>query len=226
MLNKPMRDHIVKNITQFRLDIEITSGHVHLYEQFNEILKELNKFQVQNNLDEELSKEIIAAVDLMVTENDKGRRPWDGCWEVYFTKCLNNSLLLLREFTAFPNWQKYCPMGYCNRFLHSFRMMDNLAQHYDERDELQWVRHFGKLAAIAAEMFEMVADEYAEIVEELLEHPDDRIFSLLLSAYSKTKSDRARELLGEYLDDEENWVRELARNLLSRDYSTERTERG
>jgi hypothetical protein len=83
----------------------------------------------------------------------------------------------------------------------------------------RWIEHFTKLAAIAAEMFSLVADAKARIEERFLEHPDDRIFTWLLTGYAKSMTPRADELLNRYLRDDEAWVRELSRAVLETYFS-------
>ena len=67
-------------------------------------------------------------------------------------------------------------------------------------------------------MFAMVADQNARVDEQHLEHPDDIVFTWLLTGYAKSKTSRARDLLAKYLDDEEAWVRLVAQRLLDMYY--------
>lgn len=73
---------------------------------------------------------------------------------------------------------------------------------------------FDYLAALAAEMFSLVADSAAKVEPELLYHPDDRVFTWLLKGYSKSSDPKATELLEEYLNDDEAWIRQLAKSLI------------
>jgi hypothetical protein len=65
-------------------------------------------------------------------------------------------------------------------------------------------------------MFSWTADRQARIEEGLLEHPDDAVFTMLLSGYAKSRSPKAQDLLRGYLDDNEAWVRRLAAGLRDR----------
>lgn len=146
-----------------------------------------------------------------------GRRPWTDNWETYFAKCMENATRLIREYSAFPDSSTFCPAGYCNRCLDAFAHMDRHDQECREHYP-QWSRHFARLASFAAEMFSLVADSEARIERAFLEHPDDAVFTWLLTGYAKSGTARAHELLVEHLRDEEAWVRRLAGDLLHRHF--------
>jgi len=166
-----------------------------------------------------LAEAILTAVDVLVDENSIGRRPWPGEWETYFEKCMINAFRLLKEFSSFTDYPRYCRAGYCNRFLDAFAHMDYHDRHYaedypDKRVGLRWARHFARLAAMAANMFCLVADSEARIDKGFLDHPDDAVFSSLLTGYANSSREEAKSILVEFTKDEESWVRDLARDLL------------
>lgn len=198
----------------FQGQLQHSSGHSHLYDPFEALVSKLASYRKSGLcLDLDLADSILGTVDVLVTEGGVGRRPWEGQWELYFEKCLRDGVLLLREFGRFPNAQERCPPGFCNRFLDLFLFMDHFDREYSERDA-RWARHFRALAGIAAEMFSLVADRQARISELTLEHPDDAIFTHLLTAFAKSGSSTARSLLNKYSSDDEQWVRDLAETLI------------
>jgi hypothetical protein len=162
---------------------------------------------------EDLAREILATVDILFGENNVGRRPWIGNWETYFRKCMEDAKTLLKEAACFVAFPSFCSLGYCNKFLDAFRLMDGLDRNYEE-DYPRWSTHFAHLASLAAEMFSLVADSAASVDTGFLEHPSDRVFTWLLSGFAKSESPQAGELLNGYLEDDEAWVRRLAEGLL------------
>lgn len=160
-----------------------------------------------------LAHEILATVDLLVQENMVGRRPWTGGWETYFSKCIEDANALLKEGATFVSFETLCPLGYCNRFLDAFAHMDRHERELEDKHP-NWSTHFAHLAALAAEMFSLVADAAARVQAEFLEHPDNRVFTWLLSGYARSESAEADELLNGYLTDDEAWVRQLAKRLM------------
>ena len=207
-------EKVINDLRLFRSHVEHAPGHSHLYGEFDSILATLEEIRGSGGiLTAELAHETLTTVDLLLQENSVGRRPWTGGWEEYFGKCMEDANGLLKEFSAFENCSAFCPAGYCNRFLDSFAYMDHQDRQHDERYP-SWSRHFASLASLAAEMFSLVADRQARINEEFLEHPDDNVFTWLLTGYAKSKTSEARVLLTRYLNDEEPWVRRLVRTLL------------
>jgi len=51
-------------------------------------------------------------------------------------------------------------------------------------------------------------------MEKLLDHPDDRVFTWLLSGFSKSASPRIDQILMDFMNDDEEWVRVLAKELI------------
>lgn len=82
-----------------------------------------------------------------------------------------------------------------------------------------WSGHFEGLALLAAKMFSMVSDSEARINEAYLEHPNDEVFTALLTGYAKSKSAKAGTILRGFLKDDEPWVRSLSKKLLEEHYS-------
>jgi hypothetical protein len=93
--------------------------------------------------------------------------------------------------------------------------MDHHDRDCEER-EPRWSQHFARLASLAAEMFSLTADKEAYIEEKLLEHDNDAVFTRLLTGYAKSAKSKVREILQGYLEDEETWVRRLARELIGK----------
>lgn len=197
----------------FRHQLERAPGHAHLYAEFEAVLARIAAFRAEAPaLDADLAANMLMTVDALLKENEVGRRPWTGEWETYFAKCLENAARLLKAFSAFEGSRGFCPSGYCNRFLDAFVHMDRLERECAERQP-RWSRHFSHLAAMAAELFALVADKDARVDEQLLEHPDDAVFTWLLTGYAQSGTSQARVVLQGYLDDEEPWVRRLAGQL-------------
>ena len=207
-------DTIASDFRLFRTRVERAPGHGYLYHDFGAILRRLTQFRTNSgSLEESLAQEILSTVDLLLRENSVGRRPWPGNWETYFAKCLENAHGLLKEFTAFASFRAYCPRGYCNRCLHAFALMEGLERQYEENYP-QWSRHFAGLASLSAEMFSLVADDSASVDRHFLEYPDDAVFTCLLTGFARSESPEAMAILNEYIEDDEAWVRQLARGLL------------
>ena len=161
-----------------------------------------------------LAQEIRTTVDLLVDENMAGRRPWStDNWETYFSKCMADAHSLLMEFALFEGYRAFCPLGYCNRFLSAFEHMDRHDREYEDSYP-NWSRHFARLASLAAEMFSLVADSAARVEAAFLEHPDDSVFTWLLSGYARSQEAETAEVLDRYLKDDEEWVRRLAESLI------------
>src|SRR5438067_2296474 len=76
-----------------------------------------------------------------------------------------------------------------------------------------WASHFRRLGSLAAQMFRLVADRLARIDEEALEHPDDTVFTYLLTGFAKSRTERSLSLLRTFAKDDEKWVRNLAQEL-------------
>ena len=202
----------------FRNKIETSPGHAHLYSLFDQIMAHLVDFrETHQNCNSELAMEIINTISALVKENSEGRRPWEGGWEYYFEKCMENAYRLMKEFELFPDFMSYCPRGWCNTFLNAYKYMDGDADIFEEHKN-KWVTHFYRLASMAAEMFCIIADENVIILAELLECPDDQVFTWLLTGYAKSRSPTGKVIIEQYVDDEELFVRVLAKNLLNTYY--------
>jgi hypothetical protein len=90
--------------------------------------------------------------------------------------------------------------------------MDHNYEHYAEAGLEIWSCHFLHLAKTASKMFSMTADRSIVIDESWLEHPDDEIFTLVLTGFARTG--KAKGILEALLEDDEPWVRSLAVALL------------
>ena len=208
---------IVTSLPIFRNHILFAPGHDHLYGEFDSILNDIVTFrQNGHHLDYSLAYEILRTVSLLNKENDQGRRPWTGNWESYFAKCVENALRLLKEYCRFAEYEKLVTHSYCSRFLNTFSNMDHFYEHYAEYNRDSLSNHFLSLARMAAEMFSLVADNNAIIDEKMLEHPDDVVFTHLLTGFARTR--KAKELVLSYTYDDESWVRHLASQLIARYY--------
>jgi hypothetical protein len=220
---------IANDLSLFRMRVEHAAGHGYLYNDFDAIVGRLAQFRIDGgSLDEGLAREILSTVDLLLRENGVGRRPWTDNWETYFEKCLENAHRLLKDFAVFATFRAFCPRGYCNRCLDAFAHMERHVREY-EQNYPEWSRHFARLASMAAEMFSLVADDSASVDRTLLEHPDDAIFKWLLTGYARSESPESLKILDEYLEDDEVWVRQLARTLLGKRETAQQercTERG
>ena len=205
---------IIGALGRLRSHVEHAPGHAHLYGEFAGILADIAGYRRSGgDLTEALAREILTTVDLLFRENMVGRRPWTGDWETYFARCMEDANGLLKEFGSFAGSAAFCPLGFCNRFLDAFAHMDRHDREYEERYP-RWSRRFARLASLAAEMFSLVADSAGRVQGDFLEHPDDSVFTWLITGYAKSETPAARELLQRYLADDEAWVRQLARNLI------------
>ena len=207
--------NIIAALGRLRNDVENAPGHSHLYGEFDAVLGDLKRHRDTGaDMTLSLAKEIRATVDLLLDENMAGRRPWPtGNWETYFSKCMDDAHSLLKEFVLFPDSRAFYPLGYCNRFLAAFEHMDRHDREYEENYP-HWSRHFARLASLAAEMFSLFADSVARVEAAFLEHPDDSVFTWLLSGYAKSREPEAAVLLDGYLRDDEAWVCRLAKKLI------------
>lgn len=206
--------NIIDALRNLRNQVEYAPGHQHLYEEFDEVLRNLVRYRDAGGLlTPTLAREMLATIDLLLQENMVGRRPWTGNWETYFAKCMDDAYQLVQVFASFADSATFRPPGYCNRFLGAFAHMDRHDREYEERQP-RWSKHFANLAIKAAEMFALLADSAAMVKADFLEHPDDRVFTWLLSGYAKADAPEAITLLREYLSDDEAWVQRLAERLL------------
>jgi hypothetical protein len=207
--------HIIAALGRLRNEVANAPGHSHLYGEFDGILGDFRRHRGSGvGITSSLAQEIRTTVDLLLEENMVGRRPWStGGWETYFSKCMEDAHSLLKEFALFLDYRAFCPLGYCNRFLTAFEHMDRHAREYEERYS-HWSRHFARLASLAAEMFSLVADSAARVEAAFLDHPDDNVFTWLLSGYARSRKPEAAKVLDGYLTDDEAWVRRLAEKLI------------
>lgn len=194
--------------------MEHARGHNHLYGDFDDVLGDLMRYQKAGGvMTENLAREALATIDLLLQENIAGRRPGTGNWETYFGKCMDDAHRLVHGLALFPGFATFLPRGYCNRFLDAFAYMDHQDREYEDRHPRRSM-HFAGLAMLAAEMFSLLADSAASVKDDFLDHPDDKVFTWLLSGYAKSEAPEAVELVNGYLADDEPWVQRLAERLL------------
>jgi hypothetical protein len=209
---------LVADLGTFCSSLQYDNGHAHLYQPFQHILVAISAFRTRGSpLDADLAGEILTTVDLLLRENDRGRRPWADSWEEYFKACMKDALLLVRQFCEFPRHLAHVPPGFCNRFLDAFLVMDRHDREYIDNYP-EWASHFRELAAMAAEMFSLFGDEHARIDEGSLEHPDDATFKHLLTGFAKARTSEAESLVRGFARDDESWVRSFSQDLHRRYY--------
>jgi len=156
---------ITKSLDQFIHHIDSMPGHSHLYDEFDSILASIKLFRENNPaLPRVLAYSMRSAVTCLVHENMKGRRPWNGEWETYFSKCMSNAHRLTKEMSLFDAYMHFCPSGYCNQFLDAFMHMDGHMRAVEEHAP-RWGFRFEAIAALAAEMFFLTADSSALVME-------------------------------------------------------------
>ena len=89
-----------------------------------------------------------------------------------------------------------------------------LTEFHDDKIYRRWHTHFEEMACQASEMFALTADAYANVQKDLLNNPDDRVFTWLLRGFSMSVSPVVDQILNYYREDDEAWVQELAKKLL------------
>lgn len=200
-------------IDRFLHNVNSAPGHSHLYGDFDFIIDRIVAYRNGGGLTRLTADRILAAVACLTDENMFGGRPNTGMWETYFSKCMTNAHRLLKEYTCFDGYMSFCPAGYCNKFLDAFRYMYDNWKRADEYYP-EWCFHFESMASLSAEMFYLTADSSAHINEDLLDCPEDEVFTWLISGFSKSASPEADRILQMYVADEEAWVRQLAQKLV------------
>ncbi len=97
------------------------SGHNHLYDEFDDIIRQLSNSRINgHNMQRPLIEAILDTVKVLVKENCVGRRPWEGNWETYFHECIDNALQLVQVLVQFDDYKSFVPNGYCNFFTDVF----------------------------------------------------------------------------------------------------------
>ena len=210
---------LIAIILSFTNHISQAPGHKHLYDEFDEIIHSLNVYRNRGeNLTYPLASSIFNAVDSLLRENMEGQRPWSEGMETYFAKCMANSYQMMKEVSSFDNYRQFMPNGFCNKCLDMFIHMDKYVVEFTEYHDDKTYRilhtHFDNMACQAAEMFALTADTYANVQKDLLNNPDDSIFTWLLRGFSMSISPVADQILHFYTEDDEQWVQELAKKLL------------
>ena len=211
-----LRESVLLDLQRLRYQIQHAPGHRHLYEPFGAALNMVRACRVYGGpLDGELASEILGTIRLLVVESSRGRRPWTEGGELYLWKCMSLAYELFREFRQFPDYAGFVPLGFCDVLTFNLtldRYADGLPQRY--YDSLL------EITLMASEMFSILADESVRINEEWLMHPDDRAFTQILTGLARTG--KARDLILRYSSDDDQWVRSLARNLLTEYYGEAR----
>ena len=207
-------NEITDSIILFKNHIDSAPGHKHMYDEFDKIIHNLSGYRKNGgSLNAYLAKVIFDTIECLLWENSQGRRPFLGMWETYFAACMRNSHRLLTEVSLFIDYRQYIPNEFCNKCLDMFIHMDRFVQEFELREfELRrrWLAHFKAMARQAAEMFSLTADSGANLNEKLLDDPDDDIFTWLLRGFSMSVSPDAEQILNNYMEDNEAWVRSLA----------------
>jgi hypothetical protein len=207
---------LIAALERLRTRVEHAPSHDQLYDECDGILRGLARYRTDGGvMTAPLAREMLVTSELLLRENMAGRRPWTDGWETYFSKCMEYAARFLREYTSFKSVSTSCPLGYCNQFLDAFAHMDRHDKECEERYP-RWSKHFANLAALAAEMFSLVADSAARVETDFLDHSDDRVFTWLLNGYAQSEAPTADAVLTECLTDDEAWVRRLAESLMQK----------
>lgn len=206
---------LIIELAQFRSEIQNARGPNPEFGEFDDrLLRTSTVLHNSETLTSEVATSILETIDVLVDKNMIGRRPWEGHWEPFFAKCMQDARRLLLVFVLCPNSTAFYPQGYCNRFLDAFTHMDRHDKDA-EKTKSGLSPHFSHLAGISAEMFSLTADSEARVVREFLDHPDDAVFQHLLTGHAKSRKSEALRVLREHLDDDEDWVRTLSSELIT-----------
>jgi hypothetical protein len=181
-------------------DIEFGRGHDFLYEPFGAMIAQLEDYRRRGGvLDERLTLAVFDLAETLIRENHRGRRPWAGGWECWFSQCMDNALRVLDASRRLEDFSERVPSDFsgCVGYLFEPGCFDELPQ----------------LVLIGARIYAWTAGQGASFHESWLDHPDDDVFTLLLTGMARSAP--GRERIRGFLDDDEAWVRTLARRLLA-----------
>jgi hypothetical protein len=197
----PEAGRLVSALRAFTLTGCHAPQHRSIAQPFDELLARLDAYRkLGGALESRLATEIFLLVERFLDENNKGRRPWRDEWENWFWRCMRNAHALLDVVRRFPEFPDRLPLGFSGRVDHVFELNCFYEEEYED------------LARYGAQIFAWTAEPGTVCSESWLEHPDDEVFTLLLTGLARGKAGRAQ--IARFLDDDEAWVRALARRLL------------